>query len=127
MKKQIFKEIYIFTKSGIPILNVADNLDPMIFVGFLSVIKELTSKITEEGIKSFIIDKNKYIYLESYEGEVYFVFKLSVETDFDLIKNFSFNIVQMFSNQYSANDIEKWKGKISFFSDFRKKLEKFVS
>ncbi|MFX0070454.1 MAG: hypothetical protein ACFFAO_05120 [Candidatus Hermodarchaeota archaeon] len=121
----IIKELWIFSKAGIPIIEIGhkESLNKYLMGSFISAIKSYSESLTEEGLTSFILEKNKYILKSSLNGNALVVCRSDPKIKEKKIKKICNLITQIFEDLYKPEDIENWDGDVSFFDNFRDKLD----
>ncbi|MFX0188998.1 MAG: hypothetical protein ACFE8A_14830 [Candidatus Hodarchaeota archaeon] len=126
--KEHFFDFWLFSKDGLPIAEFIGEqaLDKSILGGLVSAIKIFSQQITSKGLQSLLLEDNKFTFISALEGSAILVCRTSSKVKEKKIQKICNNIVKIFEELYTPNDIINWNGEVSFFDKFREKLENYI-
>jgi len=120
----IVKEFWLFSKDGLPIAEYCneENIDKSFIGGFVSAIKSFSQQLSKKGLKSFLLQNNKFMFISALEGSAIMVCRTDSDAKDKKIQKFCGEIEKILVELYKPEDILNWSGDRSFFDGFSKKL-----
>ncbi len=125
----IIKQFWLFSKDGLPIAEFSGDeqtLDKTLMGGIVSAIKTFSQQLTSKGLQSLMLENDKLSFGKSHDGNAILVFRTDSKIKDKKIQKLSKNIVEIFEGLYDINAIISWDGDVTFFNEFKEKLQKFL-
>jgi len=122
----IIKELWIFSKEGIPIIEITDDtkLDKYLMGSFISAIKTYSQHLSEKGgLNCFIMENCKFTVKSALYGNSILVCKTESDIKEKKITKICNVIVRIFEELYDVDDLKNWNGDLAFFDKFKEKIE----
>jgi len=121
----VLKELWVFSQAGIPIVEFSKEtgLDKFLMGSFVSAIKLYSQHLSEKGLNSFILENHKFIIKSLLEGNAILVCRTNVDMKDKKIDEQCDVIARIFEELYKPEDIKKWDGTLSYFDEFKEKLD----
>ncbi len=122
----IIEELWIFSKDGLPIVDFCKegNIDKSLLGAFFSAIKSFSKEIASgDELTSFILKKYKFTLVSALNNNAILVCKSDPKHKDKKIQKLCNVIVRIFEETYDSSDINNWDGDLSFFDDFKDKLD----
>ena len=123
----IIKEFWLFSKGGLPIVEFSgeQTLDKSIIGGIVSAIKIFSQQLSSKGLQSLLLEKDKFTFISSHEGNAILVCRTSSKIKNKKIQKLCKEIVGIFEELYGADAIISWDGDVKYFDKFKENLKKF--
>ncbi|MFX1338555.1 MAG: hypothetical protein ACFFDK_08085 [Promethearchaeota archaeon] len=121
----ILKELWVFSQAGIPIVEFSKEtgLDKFLMGSFVSAIKLYSQHLSEKGLNSFILENHKFVLKSLLEGTAILVIRTDAKIKEKKIDKQCNVIARIFEELYKPEDVKKWDGTLSYFDEFKEKLE----
>ena len=121
----IIKDLWIFSRDGIPIVEVFNNskVDSLLLGAFLSALESFSLEVTGADIRSFSFGDNKFILTSFLKGNIYLVSRCDIKVKTKKVMKVFEIITEFFEESYTINDIENWDGDLSLFDRFKDRIE----
>ncbi len=124
------EEFWLFSKDGLPIADFTcgeQSTDKSIIGGLVSAIKSFSHQLTTKGLQSLMLEDSKIVFFTALQGNIIMVIRANNKAKEKKINKVSIDIIRIFEDLYSADDVENWDGSTKFFAEFRKRLCVFLS
>ena len=124
------EEFWLFSKDGLPIADFTcgeQSTDKSIIGGLVSAIKSFSHQLTTKGLQSLMLEDSKIVFFTALQGNIIMVIRANNKAKEKKINKISIDIIRIFEDLYSADDVENWDGSTKFFAEFRKRLCAFLS
>ena len=124
------EEFWLFSKDGLPIADFTcgeQSTDKSIIGGLVSAIKSFSHQLTTKGLQSLDLEGSKIVFFTALQGNIIMVIRANAKAKEKKINKVSIDVIKMFEDLYSADDVENWDGSTKFFLEFRKRLCSFLS
>ena len=124
------EEFWLFSKDGLPIADFTcgeQATDKSIIGGLVSAIKSFSHQLTTKGLQSLMLEDSKIVFFTALQGNIIMVIRANSKAKDKKINKVSIDIIRIFEDLYSADDVENWDGSTKFFAEFRKRLCSFLS
>lgn len=124
------EEFWLFSKDGLPIADFTcgeQSTDKSIIGGLVSAIKSFSHQLTTKGLQSLMLEDSKIVFFTALQGNIIMVIRANSKTKDKKINKISIDIIRIFEDLYSADDVVNWDGSTKFFAEFRKRLCSFLS
>lgn len=121
----VLEELWIFSRAGIPIVEISKDtrLDKFLMGSFISAIKIYSQHLSEEGLNCFILENHKFILKSMMDGNAILVCRTDVNMKDKKIDKQCDVIARIFEELYKPEDVKNWDGTLSYFDEFKEKLE----
>ncbi len=121
----VLEELWIFSRAGIPIVEFSKDtgLDKFLMGSFISAIKLYSQHLSEEGLNCFILENHKFILKSMMDGNAILVCRTDVNMKDKKIDKQCDVIARIFEELYKPEDVKNWDGTLSYFDEFKEKLE----
>ncbi|TFG26599.1 MAG: hypothetical protein EU532_09460 [Promethearchaeota archaeon] len=121
----IIKELWVFSNAGIPIVEISKEtgLNKYLMGSFISAIKTCSQQLSEKGLNSFIMENYKFILTSVLDSNAILVCMCESNIKDKKIHKQCEVIARIFEEIYKPEDVKNWDGDVSFFDEFREKLE----
>ena len=124
------EEFWLFSKDGLPIADFTcgeQATDKSIIGGLVSAIKSFSHQLTTKGLQRLMLEDSKIVFFTALQGNIIMVIRANSKAKDKKINKVSIDIIRIFEDLYSAEDVENWDGSTKFFAEFRKRLCSFLS
>ena len=124
------EELWLFSKYGVPIADFTCSelkTDKSIIGGLVSAIKTFSQQLTTKGLQSLMLEDSKIVFFSALQGNVIMIIRTNSKAKDKRINKISIDIIRLFEDLYSINDIETWDGSTKFFKEFRERLCAFFN
>ncbi|TFF96783.1 MAG: hypothetical protein EU547_06040 [Promethearchaeota archaeon] len=124
-KLSIVEKLWIFSDNGVPLadFNKEEDTDHALITSLMSAIHSFTENISGKNLKSFQTGKSKYTCVKCLQENIIIVIQSSKNSKEKNVKKTCEVIQEIFEKMYSVKQIEGWDGDLSFFEEFRKKID----
>ncbi|TFG21575.1 MAG: hypothetical protein EU529_13175 [Promethearchaeota archaeon] len=122
----IIDDLWIFSKDGLPIVEFCKEgkIDKSLLGAFFSAIKSFSKKISSgDELSSFILKDCKFTLVSALKNDAILVCKSDPKHKEKKIHKLCNVIVRIFEETFDSSDINNWDGDLSFFDDFKDKLD----
>ena len=119
------KELWVFSKDGTPLVEFyrVKKIDKNFIGGFITAIKAFSKELIGKELKSFTIEDNKFVCVSALNGNVIIACCCTSTSNDKKIQNLCNIIVSIFNELYKTDDIKNWDGDITYFDQFKKKID----
>lgn len=124
------EEFWLFSKDGLPIADFTcseQSTDKSIIGGLVSAIKSFSHQLTTKGLQSLELEDSKIVFFTALQGNIILVIRADSKAKDKKINKISIDIIKIFEDLYSAEDIISWNGSTIFFQEFRIRMCAFFS
>ncbi|MHA1726587.1 MAG: hypothetical protein ACTSXH_17405 [Promethearchaeota archaeon] len=121
----IVKGIWLFLKNGKPLLELLEENDVNkdLIGKFISALKSFSSEISGKELKSFTIEKNKYICTSILNDNVIIVCRCLAKTDDKTMNKIMEIIKKIIINSCDPSILKNWNGDERYLTQIREKID----
>ena len=121
----VLEDLWVFTDHGTPVIDFSKkgSVDKSLLGCAISAIELFSQKVSGKKIKAFNEGNNKFSCIPCLDEKIILVIKSSSDTNDKTVRKIGKIISKIFEKMFTIGDIEKWNGDLSFFDEFKSKLD----